>query len=468
MKFKTTGILAAILAVLVVIVYFGDVKRSEKKKQVEEKESKLVQVEPDSIREIILKPSGIHLVKQKDQWEILEPVYTRADRSAVQGIVSTFRWAKRYRTVASDSVNFADYGLAPPRYDIILVHSAGKDTIHLGDKTPTGTYVFARMNHENKVFTTTTSLLNHAKKTLYNLRDKTVLPFEKDQVNEIVLKNRHGRFDIVKEGGNWKLKKPIETDAEKFKVDDILGRLRNARAKKFVEEQAKAKDLAKYGLTHPTVRVDLTVGADKAKKTLLIGKRKGTQYYAKDENRPPVFLVDSLLVHNLQVSAFDLRKKKLFYFLTTQVDSLELIYPASHFVCAKDTNGTWVVLEPERRKAKAWRMSGIAGTVVGVRAKKFISEKPTNLAKYHLDKPLVEVKLYGNGKLLADLRLGSSTKDGIYAMAGDKGPIVLVNKNTLDKLKFTLDDIAEPKPEPVAAADTAKADTAKAGTSSGQ
>lgn len=459
MSFRTTGILAGILVVLFAVVYFGDVKRSEKKKEAEERESKVLAVEPDSIREIILKPSGIHLVKENGEWTITEPIRTPADKTAVEGVIGTFRWAKRYRTVAQDSVNFADFGLEPPRYEMILVHDKGSDTLRLGDKTPTGSYVFARMNQENRVFTTTTSLLSHAQKTLYNLRDKRVLPFERDKVTKLVLHNPNGDFEVEKEGDKWKLRKPVETLADRYKIDDILSRIRNARAREFVEEEPK--ELEQYGLHRPTFRVDLFLGEEGARKTLLIGKPKGSRYYAKDESRAPVFLVDSTFVKELRLTATDLREKKLYDFLSTDVDSTVLIYPDLTIVCAKDSAGNWRVLEPEERVAKNWRMSGIAGTVVGLRAKEFVSEKATDLAKYGLDKPQVRVKLFRGKELLADLRLGKKTDDGIYALGHEEGPVVIVAENTLDRLKFTLEDIAEPRPRPVeAAADTAVADTA--------
>ena len=74
------------------------------------------------------------------------------------------------------------------------------------------------MNQENAVFTTTTSLLTHAKKTLYNLRDKRVLPFDRDKVTKITLKNPNGTFEIVKEGDT------LAGIAQKFDVavDDIM------------------------------------------------------------------------------------------------------------------------------------------------------------------------------------------------------------------------------------------------------
>jgi hypothetical protein len=447
MRFRTTAILAGILVALFAAVYFGDVKRAEKKKSSQEKEEKVLAAEPDSIREILLRPSGIHLVKEGQEWTITEPVRTQADKGTVDGVIGTFRWAKRYRTVAEGNVRFADYGLEPPQYEMILVHNAGRDTLQLGDKTPTGSYVFARLNRENRVFTTTTSLLSHAQKTLYNLRDKRVLPFEREKVNGFTLRNVHGSFELVREGDQWKIQSPIQGPADRYKIDDVLSRIRNATAREFVEEEPK--DLSRYGFANPVVRVDLILGEERARKTLLIGNRKEDKYYARDDGRPPVFLVDSSFVRDLRLTLTDLREKKLYEFLSTDVDSTVLIYPDLTIICAKDSVGNWQVLQPEKRRAKNWRMSGIAGTVNGLRAKDFVSERATNLAAYGLDRPAIRVKMFRKGELLADLRLGKKTKDGVYALGRDEGPVVLVPENTLDQLKFTLEDVAEPQPKPV-------------------
>ncbi|MDZ7373139.1 MAG: DUF4340 domain-containing protein [candidate division KSB1 bacterium] len=457
MRFRTTAILAGILVALFAVVYWGDVKRSEKAKEAKEKEEKVLAAEPDSIREILIRPSGIRLVKEGQEWTITEPIRTAADKSTVEGVLGTFRWAKRYRTVAEGNVRFADYGLEPPQYEMVLVHNAGADTLHIGEKTPTGSYVFARLNRENRVFTTTTSLLSHAQKTLYNLRDKRVLPFEREKVTALHLTNPHGTFELTREGDRWKIRRPLEALADRYKLDDVLSRIRNATAREFVDEAPK--DLAAYGLDKPYVRVDLILGEEGARKTLLIGKKKDDKYYAHDDGRLPVFLVDSSFVRELRLTLTDLREKKLYEFLSTDVDSTVLMYPELTIVCAKDSAGEWQVLEPERRKAKNWRLSSIAGTVNGLRAKEFISERATNLAAYGLDRPAIRVKMFRKGELLADLRIGKKAKDGVYALGQPEGPVILVAENTLDQLKFTLEDIAEPKPKPVEEAKTESAAT---------
>ncbi len=53
-----------------------------------------------------------------------------------------------------------------------------------------------------------------------------------------------------------------------------------AKVEEFVDSPAELKT---YGLASPAVRVDLFLGDNRARKTLLIGNKIDTNYYAKDE-----------------------------------------------------------------------------------------------------------------------------------------------------------------------------------------
>ena len=59
MNFKTTGILALVLCIGIAAVVLLN-KQDEKKEAADKIEGKLVNIEADSISEIILQPSGIH------------------------------------------------------------------------------------------------------------------------------------------------------------------------------------------------------------------------------------------------------------------------------------------------------------------------------------------------------------------------------------------------------------------------
>jgi len=178
MNFKTTIVLALIFVVGLAAVLMMN-KHEAKVEEQKKVEGKLLDIDKDKVKEIILEPSGIHAVKDSsNEWKIIEPVKTDGDKSSINAIANMFSWAKIDRVVSSDTSDYAEFGLKPERGKMIIVHDAGSDTIYLGDKTPTKSYVFARKNSSPDVFLTTTSLQTYIEKKLFDLRDKRVLAFE--------------------------------------------------------------------------------------------------------------------------------------------------------------------------------------------------------------------------------------------------------------------------------------------------
>lgn len=440
MNFKTTGILALVLALGIVAVILLN-KQDEKKEKTEDIESKLINVETEKVTEIILQPSSIHCVKDSTEWKIISPVETDGDKSSIDAVANMFSWAKIERTISSDPAEYDVYGLNPERGTLILVHAEGTDTLYLGDKSPTGSFVFARKSGSPDVFLTTTSLQSNVEKELFDLRDKKVLGFEKNEVRSFDLKNSNGSFSLAKEAGEWQIKNPGDYAADATEIDKVLNRLNSERAKEFVDE--KPSDLSRYGLNAPKVQVDLMLGENRAKKTLLIGALAGDKYYAKDESRAPVFKVDSAFVSVLNPNLYTLRLKDLADFSNADVNRFELEFSGQTIVCNKDTSGTWMILKPESRKAKSWKISSITREAAELEVVEFVDDAPSSLDSYGLSAPHVRAKFFVNDVLQLDVSLGKVKEDNVYAKAAGSESVYLVEKQVLETWTPTLEDIAE-------------------------
>lgn len=249
---------------------------------------------------------------------------TRGDRSAIDGLIGQLERAKIERVVEETPSDLAEFGLKEPKIEVELNYKGGKkDTLWLGDKNPTNSFVYVRRNGQKRVLLTSSGLLTSLQKKLFDLRDKRVLGIKKDEVKQFTL-TRGGKSIICEASdGGWELKEPIKAKGDKWAINGILSSLQSARAKEFVSE--KPENLAQYGLKHPSIRVDLLLGEERAKISLLIGKKKDKRFYAQDESRLPVFLVDSYLVDKLKKEPFDLRDKQVVEFKRDRVEKVEII-----------------------------------------------------------------------------------------------------------------------------------------------
>jgi len=442
MKSRTVLILALILLVLGAWVYLYEIKGGEKRKEAQAEADKVFRFKKEEIAEVFLRPAGIHLKKEGESWVMTEPVQSAVDKWTVEGLLSSIEGVRHERVIEDKPPDYAVYGLKPPRFEVEVAHGQKRDTLYLGDKNATETYVFAKKGSSPEVFLTGTSILWNVDKKPFDFRDKTVLAFEKDQVSKFTLQAEGRKFSVAKSEGKWRLTAPLEDEADPSKVDQLISALHDARVREFVEENPA--DLKPYGLAKPRLVVDLYLGQTQARKTLLVGTPKGDKVYAKDEARNPVFLVDTTVVHGLRVSLSDLREKKLTALETGQVHRLELSYADHQIVCQKDTAGNWTIIEPEKRRAKSWKVTSLLSTITNLKAANFVADSPKSLGAYGLDAP--RVRIVGKdrgGKTLGGILLGR-TKDGkVYAKGLDRKPVVQVKADEVKDLTVTLEDIAE-------------------------
>lgn len=442
MNFRTTIIMALIFVLGLAAVLLVN-KRDEKKAETTEIEGKLLNIDKNKVNEIKLQPADIHIVKDGETWKIVSPVETEGDKSSIDGLINMFDWVKVERVVSSDPADYTDFGLVPGYGKMIISSDSTTDTLYVGDKNPTGSFVFARRSGSADVFVTTTSLQTNIEKKLFDLRNKKVLSFETNDVKELLLNTKRVKINLAKTGSVWNMTFPGDYKADNAEVNKITSRLNSENVKEFVDETPV--NLQKYGLLNPAVKVELFLGENKAKKTLLIGRADGDKYFAKDESRNPVFLVDSAFVNIFNISVFDLRNKDVADFEPTSADRLELNYSGMTVVCEKDTADNWFVVAPDSGKAQNFKISSIIRQVSGLKVEEFVTDSPGSLGTYGLSRPEVTCKIYNNDQLLTELLLGKEKNDKIYVKTTDVKSVYLVKKDIIEELKPKLEDILEVK-----------------------
>ena len=444
MKFKTTLILALVLAVGIVAVVLLN-RQEEKKEKAEEHASRILNIEQENVNELYLLPEGIHCVRDSLGWRITQPVRTDGDKSAIESVIRLFERADKERVVSSDPQDYRKFGLEPATGSIVVVHSEGRDTVFVGDKSPTGSFVFARQSGSPDVFLTATTLKNNVEKELFDLRDKKALGFDKNNVRSLTLENRHGRFVLERSVEGWRVVKPNEYEAEQSDIQSMMNRLSSENVNEYVEEAPES--LRRYGLTNPSRQITVTL-SNGATKSLLIGKRINKEYYGKDNNRDPVFLVDTSFVSLFDKNLYDLRNKQLTDFMSNDVSKFSLTFDDMTIECEKDTAGTWTLTRPEQRKTKSWKMSSITRKASQLEIAQFADDDPASLVPYGLNDPAAQAVFYNDeGQILVDLLLGKVRDDQVYAKTADSDAVYLIEKSVLETLTPDLDEISESMPE---------------------
>jgi hypothetical protein len=450
MNLKNTLFLIVLFAALGIYVYFVEFKQHEKKQEAKADSKKLFSMVKDSVNSFTFRNfNGNFTVKMiQGQWKITDPVYTEADESAINTMLNSLIDAKRETEFDILSNEKQNFGLGDRAIAVEILDKSGlTDSIRIGDKTPVGSFVFANKS-DTAVFTINESIKNSFEKKLFDIRYKKYLQFKRADVRKIIVKNEFGLIEFEKSGStNWNI---VNTNrlADNGKVNSILSKLGANQAKEFVDETGQ--ELRKYGLKNPAFKVSLVLGPDQGQKEILLSKKIGGKYYAKDEARRPIFEIDSALVNDLNRSAQGFRGKDMVTFTRGDIVRVSMSYSDTTFSCQKDSSDNWFLDDSSLQSIKTQKMNTFLSNLDFTNVVEFVKDGKYNPAKYGLDSPLLDLTLYDNNGPVLQVKLGKKRESNIYATTDQYESVYLIPQRKLEELKLKLDDILE---EPVTSAE---------------
>ena len=365
------------------------------------------------------------LRKEGGAWQVTQPLTAKADESEVSGITSALGQMEVVRVIDENPATLNDYGLSNPRIQIDFKGAGDKGyrKLLVGDKTPTGSDLFAKRNDETKVFLISASQETSLNRTTFDLREKAILKFDREKVDGIDVTAGGKTMAVAKDGADWKITKPVQTRADFGSVEGLVGRLGSVQMKSIVTENATPADLKKYGLDTPEATVNLHAGSARA--TLLMGgKAADNTVYARDASKPSVVTVESALLDDLKKSADDYRRKDIFEFRPFNANRVEMARNGQTVVLerVKGTGGnapdTWKRVSPTAADVDREKSDSLLSKLSNIRAASFVDAA----AKTGLDKPALTVTVkFDDGKREEKVTFGQTGSDVFVARPGEPG-----------------------------------------------
>jgi hypothetical protein len=377
----STVVAAIVLAGLVGYIYFVDAERPAA--GAEEKAKAFSAIEAEKIEELRITPAGgetARLVKSASGWELVEPVKADADAAEVTSITSNLSSLEVQRVVEDTPGDLAQYGLNPPRVDVAFRLQGDKDFRHLliGEKTPTGGDLYAKLQNENRVFLVSSYLDTSFNRTPFDLRDKRVLKFDRDKADSLELAGTGSTLRLTKKGEEWWITQPVTARGDFGAIEALVTRLGSVQMQRVVE--AEPKDLKEYGLARPAITA--TVGAGSSRATLALGAVEGGVVYAKDASRPMVVALEEGLATELKKTAADLRRKDVFDFRPFNATRIEISRGGQKtaFEKTKDKDGKESWRTAAGQDADTTKVEDVLNRFSNLRASSFEQARPAALA----------------------------------------------------------------------------------------
>ncbi len=207
------------------------------------------------------------LKKQNDRWQIVVPTGIEVDEAEVSSIVTTLESLEVQRVLEENPTTVAPFGLEPARFSIGF-KVAGETAMRrflAGKKTPTGGELYARVEGQPKLFLISAYLEESLNKTTFDLRDKTVLKFDREAVDALTLESAGAPAAGARRrrASEWRFTKPTDARADFSAVDGIVGPgVLGADESHRVGGRRRTAELKKYGLDKPQAVATIGAGID--------------------------------------------------------------------------------------------------------------------------------------------------------------------------------------------------------------
>ena len=419
---KPLAILIVVLLGLGAYIYFV---QSKKEGTDAEARPKVFDVTADKVAELTVRAGGERTVLRKadGQWQIVEPIQVKADEAEVSGITSSLASAENVRVVEETPGDLSAFGLAEPRVEVGFRLENEKEFRHLriGEKTATQGELYASRGGK-QVFLIPAYLESTFGKTTFDLREKSVLAFERDKVDRVEVEAPGQSLLLTKSAGEWRLEKPVQAPADFGTVESLLGRIQTAQMKSIAAAQAAT--LEPYGLEKPEATIALSSGSSRA--TLAIGgKADEGNVYAKDGARPLVFTVEATLLDELKKPADDLRNKDVFGFRPFNATGIEASRGTEVVAfekargAGKDAAEKWRQVKPSVKDVDQTKVDDLLARLSNLRVQSFAA--PGSQAKSPEAPALVVMAQFDEGKKKERVVFTRSGSDVFASIEGQPG-----------------------------------------------
>jgi hypothetical protein len=304
---------------------------------------KILSLKQDDISKLeIKKKGGEALVLARgdsNKWQITAPKTLGADQEAVSSLLSSVSSLNSDRLVEDKAVDLNQYGLAQPALELDVISKDAKPrTLLLGDDTPAGNAVFAKLEGDPRVFTIASYNKSSIDKTVNDLRDKRLLTVDFDKLSQVEIVTKKQDIEFGRNKQEWQIVKPRPSRADNFQVEEIVRKLRDAKMDTATSDADAKKASAAFASGTQVATAKVTDAA--ATQELLIRKSKD-DYYAKSTAVPGIYKVPNDFGTGLDKNVDDFRNKKLFDFGYDEPSKVEVHDGAKAYFLTKGGQDWW-------------------------------------------------------------------------------------------------------------------------------
>jgi hypothetical protein len=422
MRYWPTVVMAIVLAGLGLYLYVVEFPAKESQEREESTRKKLLLIEEPSITGLTVKTDRDELVFERTDdkiWELRAPLRTDADQREVQNLIRALMTGSVQRIVDDNPNALEPFGLDNPITVVTVKGGATQETFLIGDSGPLSSTLYVLRRSDNKILLTDLAPKDFVNKTLLTFRRKDVLKMAKSDVDRIRL--TYPTTEIVlyriseKPKPKWKIRYPIDAEADMNEVRMLLFRLEDLKAMGIVDPGPERDRLAK-SLTAPKVKVTLHTAEGEQTVRLYQPDPASGEAIAETGPDAPLYRVNPTFIKDFTKELFHLQDKRLLGADTSEIAMLAVKTHAEQYVLIHQ-HGEWVLEDQPTEKLNQQVADLFVSRVATVPAEERVTKQTAPLAPYGLVSPAAEFIATGrDGKPAGKLLIGNQANGLAYAM----------------------------------------------------
>jgi hypothetical protein len=258
------------------------------------RDKRLLTFDQDKLTRVGLQPVKGEAVEfgknNQNDWQILKPKPLRADGSLVEELIRKLKDAKMDATISDEDAKKAAAGFASGTKVAVasVTDSSGTETLDVRKDKDKNYY--AKSSTVDGIYKVTADLGDGLDKKVDDFRNKKLFDFGWTDPNKVEV----GKATFEKSGDKWMSgAKQMDPPA----VQSVVDKLRDLASAKFPDSGGGAPVL------------DITVSSNNGKRVEKVAiTKQGDTYFAKRENEPSIYQLDSKAVEDLQKAANEVKE----------------------------------------------------------------------------------------------------------------------------------------------------------------
>jgi Domain of unknown function (DUF4340) len=470
MNWRNTVILAVIVLAGVAYFRFFETKRpstEEAKRQAQN----IVNFDRSKIDGIVIQNGDqkVEIRRSDNKWRLETPIKDQADGTLVENLLSDLEtWQKEgtipAKDIEADKNKLTEYGLNNPKLKLKLLGHDKPPEILFGKDAALEGRMYVRFQNSKETFLAKQTVKKGLDKKPEEFRDRKLTDLSAAQVRRVVLKTPAGEMELEKKGEHWDILKPLRARADDQKVGDLISQVTSGRIQQFVAEDRG--DLRPYGLAEPRGWITLFDQADKKDQKVELGnavkvfgredqgqmlqignvpEKEKDQIYVRFAPRGSVYTLPKKTEEILNTKPADLRDNHLARIGTNVLDRITIDAPGKGKTVLARKDGNWTIANRNNAPADSGAVRRFIDTVQNEKVTKFVEDVASNLPKYGLDKPHLQLtfssfasentaETKAGEQPFAGIAFGNADGEKIYARLTDEPFVVSVRRSFVDQI----------------------------------